>query len=469
MIDGTVPPSSPRGATPSEEQLTRDRPLVMEFRAVDANANFDNVDINAIYDELLRTAPVGLCGITFTGSYRNIVIRVCNSDYVEELSALTVIAGREVTMMDSRSSPRPPPPRPMRCMITGVDRSLSDSTMLQSLAAQGVIEVHRVKYTDGDQQKTTSKVILLFEGSIPRSVLLSCSSHEVIHLVEPKNCFKCFSYSHMGPDCDKAAQICFRCSSPGHIASGCIATLRCTNCCGPHRPWDGRCPVRKAAIKSAQELAASQMLKSRTAEQIPRNPPVILRDTAITLTPCPSYAFAVMNGIMIPLGNKAQNQASKSPHTSAKSVEDLHSDISTQGPSVSMHVPACEDTPDNPSLCPPQPPAHPCSDLQKTVDNAVNAALARVLEPAIRGVMAESLSRMIDSAVERSVASSVTRAVEQAIAPFMAMFALTGRPAGGITSQGAPSAQQLSQQTDQNDQVLRDGSNVTTPPPPKHK
>ena len=84
----------------------------------------------------------------------------------------------------------------------------------------------------------------------------------------PRQCMKCFDYSHSSAECNKTTKICSECSSPNHTWRECGADniRKCTQCHGPHRTFSQLCQIRKKAIREAIE---SKQLKEEETQHKP--------------------------------------------------------------------------------------------------------------------------------------------------------------------------------------------------------
>lgn len=74
-----------------------------------------------------------------------------------------------------------------------------------------------------------------------------------------KQCYKCFKYGHIGPQCSATSQICGFCAG-NHVTKECPSkeTRICAVCKGAHTAWSSSCSFRKKELSRVEEAKASR-------------------------------------------------------------------------------------------------------------------------------------------------------------------------------------------------------------------
>ena len=92
--------------------------------------------------------------------------------------------------------------------------------------------------------------IKLLGSSIPPNQI------ETERHILPRQCMKCFAYTHVARECNFNTKLCSECSSTTHTWKECDENnpRKCTQCQGNHRTFSQLCKVRKEAVKEALEI-----------------------------------------------------------------------------------------------------------------------------------------------------------------------------------------------------------------------
>lgn len=129
---------------------------------------------------------------------------------------------------------------------------IDDTTILEELAPQGVIQITRFLKNGAPsgvvQEKgtvegkiNTGLFMLTFNKPIkPFAINICYEKIEVkTYYPNPLRCNNCFDYGHKSSTCRKT-KICGKCPKPSH---GECDILECPSCGGSHPAWDRKCPT----------------------------------------------------------------------------------------------------------------------------------------------------------------------------------------------------------------------------------
>jgi hypothetical protein len=357
--------SSGNSLTPPQMVPSQQATAVVVFDAGTVDA-FKGVDLNSLFAQLAGVSPNGVLSISLIDQASSVRVRLTSNANCDALLEVKDLVGIEVAATLGQTAKSD---TTVRCRVSGVDRSLCEETLRASLASQGVIELARVMYWRDSVQYPTAKVIIVFPSEpVPKLVSIGALDHEVEVLARPMSCRRCLAFDHITSACPHKDLKCSLCGEWGHIRAKCGAsTPTCANCAGNHRPWDGRCPIRRRAIKAI-------------VSALPPNAPGNTQSAPVTAAsvstsalsrgssgPLPgSYSHAVVNGA------SAQSSTFR-VQSSQPQQPSIGNDISAIGASLlassGFRV-----------------------QISKMVEQAVATALASTLERAVEGVLVRVLS-----------------------------------------------------------------------------
>lgn len=146
--------------------------------------------------------------------------------------------------------------------------SLSDKEIIENLEDQGVIEVYRFKKRNiAGIEYPSGLFALTFDGNIrPKEIKIAYLKLEVKPSYQnPLQCKHCLRFGHNKANCKSLGKVqaCLNCGSMDEHDE---CALYCTNCHGPHKPIDKKCPIFKQekdiiVLKSDQNLSFPEARK----------------------------------------------------------------------------------------------------------------------------------------------------------------------------------------------------------------
>lgn len=131
----------------------------------------------------------------------------------------------------------------VRCVISTEDiADVSEETLKEQLATQGVVGVHRICKGNKKDKVSTTSVVLTCEGTtFPETVkfgLLRIRTRAYYEL--PLQCYNCYGYGHGRAKCKNKTR-CRVCSGEHEVAGKCGRKAYCSNCRGNHQPTNRKC------------------------------------------------------------------------------------------------------------------------------------------------------------------------------------------------------------------------------------
>jgi hypothetical protein len=354
---------------------------------------FRGVDVNGLFAQLSAKSPRGVLSISLIDQAAAVSVRLAADADSDTLLALEQLSGIGVTATLKQFAKRDVR---VRCRVAGVDRSLCVDTLRTSLKSQGVVELARIMYWRGGVQYPTAKVIIEFSGEqAPDRISIGAKEHDVEILPKPLSCRRCLAFDHITTACPSSVPKCSLCGTLGHMRVNCDATTpTCANCSGNHRPWDGRCPVRRRAIAPA--LAAAQSSTSARDAYSASGasaPGIHSASSRYAATPSHrSYAHAVVGGSRVALASTASSPnshpiLSQNDLTIARSQQSLGADVAAMESSIL----ASESFMGRITRIVEQTVASTLVN-SNIVEQAVASSLAKTLEQTIEGVLVRVLT-----------------------------------------------------------------------------
>nr|XP_054748746.1 uncharacterized protein LOC129254320 [Lytechinus pictus]XP_054748747.1 uncharacterized protein LOC129254320 [Lytechinus pictus] len=135
-------------------------------------------------------------------------------------------------------------------------RDCDDDEILEELADQQVIDVHRITVNQNGIKKPTNTLFLTFNRStIPSYIKVGYLRVKVdIYIPNPNRCFKCQKFGHFRSYC-QLNECCENCGKDDHTGPSCQVPSKCINCGGSHPANSRSCP-KWIEEKRIQELKA---------------------------------------------------------------------------------------------------------------------------------------------------------------------------------------------------------------------
>jgi hypothetical protein len=123
-------------------------------------------------------------------------------------------------------------------------QTMTETDLLQHLAAQAVTEVKRIQVSRGGKKENTNTYVLTFTApKLPEYIKAGYLRVPVSpYIPNPLRCFKCQKYGHHQGICRRTIA-CQVCSQEGHDTKECNNPPRCCNCGGEHSPGARLCPT----------------------------------------------------------------------------------------------------------------------------------------------------------------------------------------------------------------------------------
>lgn len=150
--------------------------------------------------------------------------------------------------------------------------SVSETEIVTELAAQGVVEAHRITIKRENRIIPTKHIILTFDSqTLPLSVkagYLSCKIRP--YIPKPLRCYKCQKFGHSNRAC-RSQETCSNCGSTDHITN-CPNNAKCVNCTGNHPAYSTSCPTW-IKEKQVQELKIKHKISYSEARKMCRESP----------------------------------------------------------------------------------------------------------------------------------------------------------------------------------------------------
>lgn len=126
---------------------------------------------------------------------------------------------------------------------------MPDEEIQRELAPQGVIEVRRIKKTiEGGHKKDTEMVVLTYSPTVEtyKTVKFGILKFKTFpYYTDLQQCFKCWEFRHIKPDCPQKEPICGICSGSHESMKGnvCCEKTFCKKCNSADHPISSRkCP-----------------------------------------------------------------------------------------------------------------------------------------------------------------------------------------------------------------------------------
>lgn len=135
----------------------------------------------------------------------------------------------------------------VRGVISEIDFvHLTEKEMLEGLADQDVIDVHRIKIRKDNKEIDTKHLILTFNSNtLPESIEVGYLKIDVRpYIPNPRRCFNCQRFGHGSQSC-RGRKTCAKCASKEHVSENCDAAPHCANCEGEHAAYSRACPSWK--------------------------------------------------------------------------------------------------------------------------------------------------------------------------------------------------------------------------------
>lgn len=208
--------------------------LLMEAVQGGETVQWDHLAVSSTVE---RSAQHAVEAYTDKGGSRY-VLEVSNPVDVAALKQITELAGG----FKVRVGPHPSL-NTVRCVISTADiAKVSEQTLKEHFATQGVVDVHRICKGNGKDKVSTTSVVLTCEGkTFPETVkfgLLRIRTRAYYEL--PLQCYNCYGYGHSRAKCKNKTR-CRVCSGEHEIAAKCGRKAFCSNCRGNHQPTNRKC------------------------------------------------------------------------------------------------------------------------------------------------------------------------------------------------------------------------------------
>ncbi|GBM08400.1 hypothetical protein AVEN_108391-1 [Araneus ventricosus] len=95
---------------------------------------------------------------------------------------------------------------------------------------------------------TENVLVTIYGTNLPQHIKLWLTRQEILFIDKPRQCRKCFSFSHPTSKC-KNESICENCGEQHNIQSCTSPSLTCILCKSPHKATDLKCPKREEERK----------------------------------------------------------------------------------------------------------------------------------------------------------------------------------------------------------------------------
>ena len=153
---------------------------------------------------------------------------------------------------------------------------LTEGTIKEELAEQGVIDVHRcLAKREGKTVPTNTYFLTFCLPRIPESIKIGYLRVKVtLYVPTPMRCFHCQKFGHTKTRCRSETEICVKCGKPKHDDD---CQPKCANCEGEHAANSRECPQWKQE-SAIQRVRAEQKVSFGEAKKIinTSNPPTNL-------------------------------------------------------------------------------------------------------------------------------------------------------------------------------------------------
>jgi hypothetical protein len=143
----------------------------------------------------------------------------------------------------------------------------SDEEILQELAPQHVVSIHRITVSRDGTRKATGTFILTVQNSfLPKYLDVGYLKVPVKpYIPNPIRCFGCNRYGHFKSFCSHKPT-CARCGQEDHLENSCLCAPKCINCQGSHAANSKSCP-KWIEEKQIQEIKTLQKVSYTEAKR----------------------------------------------------------------------------------------------------------------------------------------------------------------------------------------------------------
>jgi hypothetical protein len=229
-------------------------PVVISFKNQDISAkNLGFEDLKKLTEEIESTCGVNV--IIKRGAEGDLFVFPEEEHQRELLLQLQNIGNQAIECRKTRQETS------AKGIIHRVPTIESEENLFKLLHPQGVAEVKRMTMWRNEEAIPTDRVILTFNGPIPKVIYLPEGPHSVdIFIPRPKICKNCWRYGHIQTRCIHPSR-CRKCGGNHSSEEKCPTQMRCLACKkGGH--WIGN-NVCETQIKRQRALFIS------TKEKIP--------------------------------------------------------------------------------------------------------------------------------------------------------------------------------------------------------
>ena len=121
---------------------------------------------------------------------------------------------------------------------------MTEEELVSELEEQGVTNVKRFSFRDGDRLQPSNTYLMEFNTStLPSSIKAGCCSIKVeFYIPNPLRCYKCQKFGHGTRSC-QGHMICHICGGDDHESLDCEQPAKCSNCHGQHKASSKQCPI----------------------------------------------------------------------------------------------------------------------------------------------------------------------------------------------------------------------------------
>ena len=221
----------------------------------------------------LKRTLDALCGpVQSAKSIRSgsLLIETHDRDQAAHLLATHSLAGQAVTVkLADRLNVT------LGCIRSDALTSLTNETLLQELAPQGVCQVGRLRSRDIERLGPNPTIKVGFRGALPQHVFCGYLRVPVSPWVPaPILCHRCWQYGrHSTKACRRRREICGRCGREDHSADNCTHEhVCCPSCDEAHPAWDRHCPARQQAMALHRQHQDQRRAEHRAQGRHPQTP-----------------------------------------------------------------------------------------------------------------------------------------------------------------------------------------------------
>ncbi|GBN52472.1 hypothetical protein AVEN_161948-1 [Araneus ventricosus] len=139
-----------------------------------------------------------------------------------------------------------------RFLLRDVSLEISLQELTKELEAENNVKIHEARRFLSNKSKciaTENVLVTIYDTNLPQHIKLWLTRQEIfLFLDKPRQCHKCFSFSHPSSKC-KNESICEKCGEQHNVQSCTSPTLNCILCKAPHKATDLKCPKREEERK----------------------------------------------------------------------------------------------------------------------------------------------------------------------------------------------------------------------------